>query len=169
MTALDICNRALEKLGLPAIASLDVPGSLVHELCKEKYPNARRQVLVSYPNRWDFAVRSVTLRREEDPVYVGGVPAGVPHVLPEDCVQLLWTSKRCELGWRRLYSFTETLDVKYVADVEDATLYPPVFCEAVATQLACWLCIPLGGHELQKRELFEECRKMCEEKEGGRK
>lgn len=62
-TDVDICNSALDELGLEPIQSLDENNKRA-KLCKRNYPLIRRKMLRAHP--WNFARKRTTLEAEAD-------------------------------------------------------------------------------------------------------
>jgi len=63
LTDVDICNSALDELGLEPIKSLD-EGSKRAKLCKRNYSIIRRKMLRAHP--WNFARKRTTLEAESN-------------------------------------------------------------------------------------------------------
>lgn len=152
LSALDICNLALSKLGEAPILSLDANGSTAARLCYMHYHPVRREVLCAC--RWSFAKKEITVESlaEDD----SGLHA-LPHTLPQDCLRVLavnapsWT-----LRGRCVFCNQMMIRLLYVADIEDTSLFEPLFIEALATRLACKLSIPLLCSTTARKSLTDE-------------
>lgn len=151
-SVLDICNIALSKLGEAPILLLDANGSPASRMCYMHYHPVRREVLCAA--RWSFAAKEVSLSSPESDD--SGLHS-LPHSLPQDCLRVLavncptWT-----LRGRCIYCPQSEIRVLYLADVEDTTLFEPLFVEALATRLACKLCIPLLSSITARKALTDE-------------
>ena len=149
---LDICNIALSKLGEAPIPSLDANGSPASRLCYMHYHPVRREVLCAA--RWSFAKKKVELSgafSDDTGMH------SVPHTLPQDCLRVLavncpsWT-----LRGRTIFCTRQDIQLLYIADIEDTSLFEPLFIEALATRLACKLCIPLLSSTTARKALTDE-------------
>lgn len=160
LTALDICNLALAKLGEAPLTAIDHNGPPAARLCYMHYHPTRREVLVS--NRWSFAIAEATLTSSEDPSPESSdLPRYLPHALPLNCLRVLEVSSH---GWtlrgRSVFCPKQTIRLRYISDVEDPTVYDPLFTDAFCTLLACKLCIPLTGSTTARQMLMEEYSKI---------
>ncbi len=156
--ALGICNIALSKLGEPPLAAIDPNGPPAARLCYLHYHPVRREVLTAH--RWSFATAATTLRAGAGP----NEPAShaLPHSLPPDCLRVLEVSSP---GWtlrgRSIYCPAASIRLLYIRDEEDCTLFEPLFTEALATRLACKLCIPLTSSTTARQALTEEYQRIA--------
>ncbi len=156
LCALDICNMALAKLGEPAIPGIDPNGSPAQRLCYMHYHPVRLEVLCAA--RWSFATKSVKLVCEN---------AG-EFRLPADTLRVLEVSDPAwTLRGRRIFCASSTIELTYIADEEDSTLFEPLFVEAFATRLACKLCIPLTSSSTKRQGLTEDWQNMDFSAKGG--
>ena len=153
ITALDICNIALSKLGEPPIPSIDANGSPAARLCYMHYHPVRREVLCEH--RWSFAQQLTTIESHDSRQADGELV--LHHALPNDCLRVLEVnSPRWTLRGRAIYCTAPRLRLLSTADCEDTALFEPLFCEALATRLACKLCIPLTSSPTTLQALTEE-------------
>ena len=157
-TALDICNLALSRLGESPIAALDPNGSLPARLCYMHYHPVRREVLCAH--RWSFATVRTTLTSSEEPV--GDDTHLLRHSLPPDCLRVLGVNSRSwTLRGRAVYTPSPRIRVLYIADVEDTSLFEPLFIEALVLRLAWKLCIPLINSTTARQALGEEYQRVA--------
>lgn len=157
LTALDICNLALSKLGESPLPGIDPNGTLASRLCYMHYHPVRREVLCA--NRWSFATVCATLTSREEGAADGSV--NLPHTLPTDCLRVLDVSSP---GWtlrgRSIYCPAAQVRVRYIADTERVEDFDPLFIEALATRLAMKLCIPLINSTTAHRSLADEYQRL---------
>ncbi len=160
-TALDICNLALSKLGESPIDGIDANGNPAARLCYLHYHPVRREVLCA--NRWSFATILTTLHSAEEGA--GEEPAlqhALSHTLSTDCLRVLEVSSP---GWtlrgRSIFCASPDIRVLYIADIEDTSLFEPLFMEALATRLACKLCIPLTSSTTARQALTDEYQRIA--------
>ena len=158
VSPLTICNLALAKLGESPIPAIDANASPASRLCYMHYHPVRREVLCA--NRWSFASVLTTITSGETPSEP--VPHLLAHALPPDCLRVLEVSSP---GWtlrgRCIYCAAPSVRVLYIADVKDTTLFEPLFVEALATRLACKLCIPLTSSTTARQALTEEYHRIA--------
>lgn len=151
-SVLDICNIALSKLGESPLPTLDANGSPASRLCYMHYHPVRREVLAAA--RWSFAQKKVSLTSAEK---ADAGQHSLPHTLPQDCLRVLAVnSPSWTLRGRCIYCPQQEIHVLYIADVEDPALFEPLFTEALATRLACKLCIPLLSSITARKALTDE-------------
>lgn len=157
-TPLEICNIALSKLGEAPIPAIDANASPAARLCYMHYHPVRREVLCA--NRWTFATVLTTLHSAETTQDLALHSRA--HSLPQDCLRVLEVSSP---GWtlrgRCIYCPAPAVRVLYIADVEDTTSFDPLFVEALATRLACKLCIPLTSSTTARQALTEEYHRLA--------
>lgn len=152
LSVLDICNLALSKLGEAPLTSLDANGSPASRLCYMHYHPVRREVLCAA--RWSFAQKEVTISSSQGD---DNGQISLPHTLPQDSLRVLAVSSPCwTLRGRSVFCPQKEIRVLYVADIEDTTLFEPLFIEAMATRLACKLCIPLLCSVTVRKALTDE-------------
>ena len=157
-TALSICNLALAKLGESPISAISPVGSLAARLCYSHYHPVRRELLCS--NRWSFATKLTQIQGDANSP---GTPAQQQsHPLPDDCLRVLEVnSPNWTLRGRSIYCTEDTIELLYLADVEDPLLFEPLFIEAFATRLACKLCIPLTSSTTAREALTQEYHRLA--------
>ena len=135
----DICNRALQKLGAKRIVSLDDAGVPNAARCKAAFDMVRDQELRK--RAWCFAIKRAQLPADADAPVWGFDNS---FTLPADYIRILQTPDdvtdwQVENG-KILTNDSAPLNVRYVARIDDTTLYDPNFIEAVASKLAYELC-----------------------------
>lgn len=157
LSALDICNIALSKLGESPIPSIDANGSPAARMCYMHYHPVRREVLCAA--QWSFAKKLdlITGAGEEDPTG----HHSLPHTLPQDCLRVLAVnSPNWTLRGRSIYCTQPTIRLLYIADIEDTQLFEPLFTEALATRLASKLSIPLLSSTTARQALTDEYNRL---------
>ncbi len=154
---LEICNIALSKLGERPITELDPNGTYASRLCYLHYHPVRREVLCA--SRWSFATQLTTLRAAANE-HADGTHT-LAHTLPVNCLRVLEVnSPNWTLRGRRLYCTAESVTLTYTADIDDSSVFDPLFTEALATRLACKLCIPLTSSTTARQALTEEYQRI---------
>lgn len=153
-SVVDVCNKALNKLGQGAITSLD-DGTKSANLCKQNWPLVRDQVLRDHP--WNFAVKRATLA----PVSTApdwGFDAA--FTLPSDCLRLIevrdLSTDDYVVEGRQILCDEEVLYIRYVRRVEDPNVYDSAFVDTAACRLAFELCEAITQSNTKKDALFQE-------------
>lgn len=143
LTAIDICSRALLKVGARTISSFD-EGNLEAEVAANLYPIVRDALLSAHP--WNFAITFEDLPRlaEAPKADFDGAFA-----LPNDCLRVLSAGP---LGasrglvyrviGRALYANASAVTVSYVGKPSEE-IFPAFFDMVLIAQLAAEFCIPL--------------------------
>lgn len=145
-TEVDICNMALAYLGDRAtLSSINPPEGSDHaDHCARFYPIARAQILSEFP--WAFASKRARLARLATEV-AGGLNS---FALPQDCLKLISVhddnaTESEHIQEYALESFNgytivncepESVYVKYVATSVEESVFPAIFCDALAHLLA---------------------------------
>lgn len=154
----EICNRALRQLGAIRITSL-TGDSKEARACNDVFASVRRALLRS--STWNFAIKRVKLAA------LTSTPAwGFDNefALPSDSIKILEVDGFQDDEWavegNKIVSQEATeLDVKYLADVEDANLFDDLFIDCFAARLALELCETLTQSNTKKtaaREWYTE-------------
>ena len=149
-TAFDIYNMALSKLGEPCgVLYFDPSGSLPQRLGYYKYHPARRNVLVDMEPK--FALRTVILEKDD----------GLGFKMPTDCLLPVNTSA---YSWtvlgNHIQAKADRLELTYVADIEDVSLFDEDFINAFVIKLALDVSFELTNSKTQKALLVEEYSRL---------
>lgn len=165
----DICNRALQKVGAPRITSISdsTPSA---RACNDCYAILRRKLYKMYA--WKFAIKMTQLTAD------GTAPAfgrEASFTLPADYISILppFEGSNFEgLDWvvqgGKIYSDNDDeLDLRYVADIETASLMDPLYVEALASLMAVELCEILTQSNTKKAALVEDFKDCIAEAKRG--
>ena len=142
-TKIDLCSRALVKLGAKTIASFN-EATAEAEVCAQLYDPTVESLLAAYP--WRFALEKAELARlVETPT----ADYKYAYQLPKDCVRVLSAGNKIKsqgLKYRivgnMLHTNADNVTISYVAR-PDESAFPPFFCNALIAKLAAELCLPL--------------------------
>ncbi len=144
LSAVQICNRALDILGADPILSL-ADNTEAGRLCNRNYAAVRDAVIRAYP--WNAAMRRASL-----PALVEAPAWGFARAyeLPTDCLRLWRVEDEGFAEWRvegrRVVSDAgPPLRILYLASLDDTTLLDPLMGEAMAGRLAADLAYRLTG------------------------
>jgi hypothetical protein len=157
-----ICNLALAKLGTGLIMSLD-DASPVARACKLMYGPTRDQVLRGH--RWNFAMKRATLSQLADPPAFGWA---LQYSLPTDCLRVFqlnaFESDEARPKWEieggNLLTDQDTAQIKYVAQITNASLFDPIFIKALATKLAAEMAKTITGSNSIAGDLLTEYERV---------
>jgi hypothetical protein len=153
----DICNRALQKLGADRIISL-TQNSTSARACNLAYELVRDSELRAHV--WNFAIKRTKLASDATaPVY----GYSYAYTLPSDCLRLLpndhqegFYSKNFKVEGRKiLTNESAPLEIRYIYRVTDTTQYDATFTEALACKMAMEMCEELTQSNT-KRQLAQD-------------
>lgn len=153
-SVVDICNKALDKLGHGPITSLE-DGTKAANLCNRNWSMIRNEVLRDHP--WNFAVVRTTLSSLTE------IPSwGFAHQfqMPADSLRLLevrdLSTADYQVEGRRILANDDVLYVRYIAKITDPNEYDVHFVNAVSVRLAFELCEAITQSSTKKNELYQE-------------
>lgn len=150
----DICNKALDKLGHGPITSLE-DGNKAANLCTRNWPLIRDQVLRDHP--WNFAVKRTVLAPSSTTPSWG---FSYQFPLPSDFLRLLevrdLSTDDYQVEGRNILANDTALYIRYSHRVEDPNQYDSLFSDTAAVRLAYELCEALTQSNTKKQELWQE-------------
>ena len=142
-TSIDICSRALVKLGAKSIASFSEDTAEAH-VAEQLYGMTLESLLAAYP--WRFALKQVSLAR------LANAPSAdfqYAYALPNDCVRVLSAgnvNRGRGLDYRimkhQLHTNGENVILTYLCQPDEAD-FPAFFVDALVAKLAAEFCLPL--------------------------
>lgn len=149
-SVVDICNRALDKLGHGAITSL-TDGTKAANLADRTWPIVRDQTLRDHP--WNFAVARTVLAPDSTTPSWGFT---YRHPLPSDFLRLLevrdLSSNEYQVEGRNILADDDALYIRYIKQVTDPNQYDSLFIDVAAARMAYELAESLTQSNT-KREL----------------
>ena len=157
-SSVEICNRALQKLGAKRITSLN-DSSVNARACLAAYETLRDSELQDHP--WSFAITREEIAADAtEPAfgraYAYSLPALCLRVLPPypeyNFMERDWIVE----GRKIMTNESAPLQLRYVAQIEDCNLMHPLFREALATRMALELCEEITQSNTKKQLLSEE-------------
>lgn len=129
-----ICNRALQLVGSAQQIMNLTDTSREGRACSRAYDFCRRAELRAHP--WNFAMKRAQLAADTT------VPPFGPTYRfpwPTDCLRVLVPKGVCNdwqvEGRAIVSSDSSPLDIRYVADIEDPTIFDAMFCETLAYRM----------------------------------
>ncbi len=160
-SAVEICNMALDYLGTGNITSLDEQFSDNAKLCKRWYDVTRKSLLKDL--NASFAIKRITVAAlTATPVY----GRSYQFQLPYDCIKLLNIDSPLDVqdyqieGNKILYDSNEALNIRYVYNCDDVSLYDDEFKECLALHIAANICKKVT----QDKDLIPYLNKLKKEK-----
>jgi hypothetical protein len=169
----DIANLALQHLGTSKINSLEDAGDKVSRTLALNYPQARDEVLQSA--RWSCCKKQATLSKLADEPLFKWASA---YQLPSDCLRLVeiegdnaWVGREYfDIQGKTLLigpaddtaDMPDTLNIEYIASIDDPTFYTPLLIECIALKLAAKCARTLTGSDSLADKLAEQYLKFAE-------
>ena len=161
----EICNRALQKLGAERITSL-TEDSVNARACNVAYEPVKLSELRAHP--WNFAIKRAQLPASATPPEFGR-PNSFP--LPSDFVRLMPPYPEAntnDLDWqiegKQIYTFDSApLNVRYIYNVTDPNEMDVLFREALATKIALELCEEFTQSPSKKADIKDDYKNIIRE------
>lgn len=130
-----ICNRALQLVGSAQQITNLTDNSREARALNRAYDPCRRQELRSHP--WNFAIKRAQLSNDTD---APAFDQQYAFTLPSDCIRVLIpddASCDWQVEGRKILSTSALpLNLRYIADITDPTVFDPGFCEVLAARIA---------------------------------
>jgi hypothetical protein len=150
----DICNRALSRVGAARITSLG-DNTKQARACNSAYPIVRDEVLRAHP--WNSAISRTSLSKLSDAPDFG---YDAQYQLPADCLRVVEVYDT-KLPWvvegRVLLSSESTpLYIRYVKREEDTAQFDSMLVSAIASRLAVELCEELTQSNTKRERALTE-------------
>lgn len=158
-SVVDLCNKALDKLGHGPIASLD-DNTKAARLCTRNWPLVRDAVLRAHP--WNFAIRRDVLAPVDLTVTEAAKQWGFSNKFPfpADMLRLVevrdMSTSDYQVEGRAILANTTVLYIRYVGREEDPNQYDTLFFDAAAAHLAFELAEPLTQSNSKKDAAWQE-------------
>ena len=148
-----IANRANLKLGQPRVSNIDTDGSVNAQVMSDMWDQVRDALLQSYP--WNFAIKRATLATTGTTPDWGWYNE---YSLPTDFLQLLEIKDNPDykIEHGKILCDEDTLSIRYIARIENTGLYPALFGELLAYQLAIEGCERITQDKTLKAQLIQE-------------
>jgi len=164
-SVVQICNRALQRLGAARIVALDENSPNARH-CNVAYEPLRDRLLRMHP--WVFAIKRFNLAADSvDPVY-GGKKL---YTVPEDFIRLASVDpeddhvlRDWQLEGRKILTMDDApLYGRYVSRVVDPNEMDPLFREALSCLMAHDLCELITQSSSKKAEIKDDMKDLIAE------
>jgi len=164
-SVVQICNRALQRIGAARIVAIDENSPNARN-CNVAYEPVRDRLLRMHP--WVFAIKRFNLAADAvDPVY-GGKKL---YTVPEDFIRLASVDpeddhvlRDWQLEGRKILTMDDApLFGRYVSKVTDPNLMDPLFREALSCLLAFELCEVISQSGPKKESAREDFKEIIAE------
>lgn len=154
----EICNRALQKLGAKRITSL-TQDSVNARACNASYEAVRDKVLRCHI--WNFAIKRAELPASSSAPAFGRANS---YPLPSDFVKLApqypeWNQyyRDWQIEGRSILTNDRgPIQIRYIYQVSDPNEMDPIFRELLATELAFEMCEEITQSNTKKESLRED-------------
>lgn len=165
----DICNRALQKLGADRIISI-TQDSVSARACNLAYNSVRDTELRAHA--WNFAIKRASLAADSiAPVYgydyAYTLPSDYLRILKNDAQEDVLTQSWKIEGGKILTNDSAPLLIRYIARITDTTLYDASFINVLSCKLAMELCEELTQSNTKRqiaaaeyKDAVREARRM---------
>lgn len=153
-SVVDICNSALQRVGATTILSIS-DNSPEARACSVAYDSNRRDELRK--QKWNFAKKRIVLAPDAtapafDYTYAFSLPSDCLRVIRPATSNLDWQVE----GRKILTNDSDTLNLRYIADITDATAFDPSFYNVIAAALALDLVERLTQSNTKKQLLIKD-------------
>jgi hypothetical protein len=156
-SVVEICNRALDAIGVPPITAF-TEETRAGGLCRRYYPQVRDDVIRSHP--WNCASARAKLPALLTPPAWGYQFA---YQLPADCLRVLAVNADdpfChpwKVEGRTIVTDREApIEVLYLRRIEDSGFFDPMLVSVIAARLAMELARPLTSDSAIRKQMEEE-------------
>ena len=143
LTKIDLCSRALVKVGANSITSFD-DGTTEAEVAASLYSITCDAILSAHP--WNFATQHVILLKLATLPLADFIFA---FQIPLDCLRVLSAGHNgrgqgitYKIYKGQIYADTDEITITYISQLYEEN-FPPFFCMALISRLAAEFCIPL--------------------------
>ena len=157
----DCCNSALQRIGEPSIIALDA-NTLQGRQLLIAYDSNRKSELRRH--RWNFSIQRVVLAPDS---VAPAFDFTYQFTLPTDCLRVLMPTDP-NLDWviegRKILSNTSSvLNLRYIADITDATQWDAIFYDMLSNSLASDICQRLTNSTAKKQAIDAEYAELARE------
>ena len=156
-SVVDICNRALIKIGADTITSLDEQTKEAR-LCNTLYDMIRKELLRSHP--WNFAIKRLVLAAD---LTVPEFGYDWQYPLPTDCLRILHmydSGYPFKVEGRFLLTDEVQVAAVYIANITDTEQFDALFVSLLVCRLAVEMGYSITGATFIAQGLKEELAQL---------
>ena len=162
MSATNICNLALGRIGSKRINNIETDNTVEAIQCRIHYAQTRDALIRSH--WWRFATKRAELSQDiTDPAFGWNNQ----FVLPVDFLRLKRvysndypTKRSFSIEGDRILTNEDTVNITYIALVEDTSKFDALFIEVLVLRLAIKLVMPLAQDNVLRRDLSVELQPL---------
>jgi hypothetical protein len=152
-----ICNKALRKLGEPAVLDIETDDRTSASICNASFEDVLTEVLREHP--WNFAVTRAALNKDAGtPLYEFSSQYVLPTTPP--ILRLLCVENNIDYSLEGGFLFTNTtentINIKYLAFIDNVSKFDSSFVEALAARLAWEIAYAVTGKPERVQALQQE-------------
>jgi len=150
-----ICNRALQLVGSAQQILNLTDNTREARACTRAYDPSRRAELRAHP--WNFSIKRAQLAANTAAPPFGPV---YEFPLPTDCLRVIvpmYAACDWNVEGRNIVATSATpLNIRYIADIEDPTLFDAQFCEVLAYRIALAIVEDMTQSNTKRQNLRSE-------------
>lgn len=161
VSEVEICNLALASFGHTIqIESLDEASEEARQ-CKLHLPHARRSLLMDPGYDWSFARKRISLAQETTNELSDAW--AYCYAMPEKFLKVRWLepqplpnlSAPYQIDLGKFYCNESPAYLRYIEDVEDVSVFPQQFVDALAVRLASRIVYPITKDAGLRKEAID--------------
>lgn len=150
-TEINIINAALIKLGSDLINSRSQANSKSAKVANQLYDMLRQELLRRHP--WNFATKRASLALlTTEPAF----EYSYEFQLPADCLRVIRLRdpyQTYKIEGRKILTNDTTCQIIYIADIDDTSLFDPLFSNVLSIYLAYRMASAITGSSQLEQEL----------------
>lgn len=166
MQPADICNLALTHVGTEAIITTLNDRTKEARICAQNYDQARRALLAKHI--WKFAIQRAMLTLSATVPIPIDIEYANQYDVPDDYIRGVtfgsvdekWVREGRSILVNNDGGSTGQVPLRYVYDIQDASLFDPLFIDALSYELGCRICYPLTQSDTRVSSMTAEFDKV---------
>jgi hypothetical protein len=142
-SVIEICNRALIRLGADTIIDINEQSSKEARLCNILYNQVRKELLRLHP--WNFSIKRTILAAD---VVSPPFEYIYSYTLPSDCIRVIKANdfvSDYKIEGGKLLSDDDGIELIYIYDVTDPTQFDTLFTSLFVLKLAMEMSYNITG------------------------
>lgn len=158
-SVVSICNRGVQIIGdTDRITALD-EGSVLAKACQTTYEITRDTEQQKY--FWKFCKRRVTLA--PDVAAPSTTAFSTQYTIPANCLRVIHPDEDLndwQLEGNKILTNDDvtSIELHYIARVEDPALFPPLFSESLSCRIAYNICEQVTNSTTKQRDAMDRYR-----------